>query len=224
MCKVFINSVSVFLTTHSTDLPAQSKQCPLLFYHDAKDLFDIIHYIENNSVELRTVFVIGKSQEKVKQDFFSYYKLIHSAGGVVFNDDNEVLLINRNNHWDLPKGKMEANETFTETALREVEEETGVSHLQIISPIMLADNSDNVTYHTYYDKKNRILKVTHWYKMLCQQHTAEDLKPQAEEGITEAVWVDQTKVTNEFYLNNSYGSIKDVLLSVLTNNSDVIGY
>lgn len=88
---------------------------------------------------------------------------------------------------------------------------------------MLADNNDNITYHTYYDKKNRVLKVTHWYKMLCQQYTPEDLKPQIEEGITEVVWVEETKVTNEFYLNNSYGSIKDVLLSALANHNN-IGY
>lgn len=213
MCKIFINNVPVFLTTNTTDLPPQTRQCPQLSYRHAKDLFDIIRYIENNSTELKTVFVIGNNQESVQQDFFSHYHLVHSAGGVVFNHNNQVLLINRNNHWDLPKGKMEANETFTETALREVEEETGIGNLSIVSPIMLDHNNANVTYHTYYEKNKRILKITRWYKMLCQQHTPEDLRPQLAEGITQVAWVDQTKVTDAFYLDNSYGSIKDVLLS-----------
>jgi 8-oxo-dGTP pyrophosphatase MutT (NUDIX family) len=39
----------------------------------------------------------------------------------------EFLLMKHPNRWDLPKGHCEAGESFEETALRETEEETGIS-------------------------------------------------------------------------------------------------
>jgi len=45
---------------------------------------------------------------------------------------NEILFIFRNGKWDLPKGKAEAKETINQTAIREVEEETGITGLSII--------------------------------------------------------------------------------------------
>ncbi len=54
----------------------------------------------------------------------------NSAGGVVFRKRNgkiEILMIeDRFDHWTLPKGKQEQGETDEETALREIEEETGI--------------------------------------------------------------------------------------------------
>ncbi|RZD38895.1 MAG: diadenosine tetraphosphate hydrolase [Methanobacteriota archaeon] len=63
-----------------------------------------------------------------------------SCGLVVFNS-NKILLLkySSNNtqgeggHWDFPKGHVEQNETELETALRELEEETGISKVEIIA-------------------------------------------------------------------------------------------
>ena len=52
-----------------------------------------------------------------------------AGGGKVYNPKNEILFIFRNGKWDLPKGKAEAKETINLTALREVEEETGITGL-----------------------------------------------------------------------------------------------
>ena len=51
-----------------------------------------------------------------------------AAGGVVVRD-GRVLVVHRPRYddWSLPKGKLRLGETWEEAALREVEEETGLS-------------------------------------------------------------------------------------------------
>jgi 8-oxo-dGTP pyrophosphatase MutT (NUDIX family) len=51
-----------------------------------------------------------------------------SAGGIVFNKAGQVLLIKVSGHeyWGFPKGNPYGNESFEETALREVKEEGGI--------------------------------------------------------------------------------------------------
>ena len=52
---------------------------------------------------------------------------IQAAGGVVLRD-GRVAVVHRPRYddWSLPKGKLDAGESFEEAALREVEEETGL--------------------------------------------------------------------------------------------------
>ena len=50
-----------------------------------------------------------------------------SCGAIIFNDKNEVLLIQQNSgNWGFPKGHMEKGETEVQTAIREIKEETNV--------------------------------------------------------------------------------------------------
>ncbi len=52
---------------------------------------------------------------------------VRAAGGVVARDGLIVLVHRpRYDDWTLPKGKLDAGESFEEAALREIEEETGI--------------------------------------------------------------------------------------------------
>lgn len=126
------------------------------------------------------------------------HRLIHAAGGVVFNEHNEVLMIYRLDKWDFPKGKVEAGEQYDEAALREVEEETG------LHGITLGDALPS-TFHTYTLHGEPILKETHWYRMSAP---AQPLTPQTEEDITQATWVPADQVHT--LLQNSYATLRDL--------------
>ncbi len=54
-------------------------------------------------------------------------KEVLSCGGVVFNDQGRVLLLRKEEErrWCIPKGHVEPGETPQETALREIQEESG---------------------------------------------------------------------------------------------------
>jgi 8-oxo-dGTP pyrophosphatase MutT (NUDIX family) len=110
-------------------------------------------------------------------------KTIDAAGGLLFrekDDQVEILLIFRNNVWDLPKGKKEADESYEECALREVSEETGLNDLQLKGH--LTD-----TYHEYEENGVGVGKTTRWYSMIATDPLA-DMQPQKEEGIMEVLW------------------------------------
>ena len=109
-------------------------------------------------------------------------------------------MIFRNGKWDLPKGKLEEDEDIKACAVREVEEECGISGLHITQkPID--------TYHTYELDGEKILKHTFWFKMNTNFNGI--LKPQTKEGITEVCWVNKEDITKK--LSNSYGNINQLL-------------
>ena len=130
--------------------------------------------------------------------------MIEAAGGLVFNKEEQILMIFRNGKWDLPKGKLEEGENKKQCAIREVEEECSIVGLDITEKII-------ETYHTYSLKGEEILKRTYWYKM--RTDFDGELSPQIEEGITKVSWVSKDKISEK--LTNSYGNISDVLKTTI---------
>ncbi len=122
---------------------------------------------------------------------------IAAAGGITLSNLDKILLIKRLNKWDFPKGKIEKGESIEIAALREVEEETGLTSLEIIKSL-------GVTNHTY--EMNGVLyeKTTHWFLMKGMEECT--VIPQIEEGITEVCWVSMVEV--EEYLKESYDTLK----------------
>lgn len=128
-----------------------------------------------------------------------HFKIILAAGGFVYTDQDKALLIYRRGKWDLPKGKLDEGETLEACALREVEEETGLQHIALKTPL-------TVTYHTYVENEVPVLKESHWYLM--HVNNPNELHPQTEEDIEKCEWVDFSNLSS--YMPQAHLSIRDV--------------
>lgn len=117
----------------------------------------LLHEIKKE--EFHAGVLWDKDLDKLKKVFFKHFTVIEAAGGIVQNSKKEILFIYRLDKWDLPKGKMEKSEKPHECAIREVEEETGVTRLSLKEKI-------GETYHTYDAFGKHFLKITHWYYMV----------------------------------------------------------
>jgi 8-oxo-dGTP pyrophosphatase MutT (NUDIX family) len=158
----------------------------------------LLHEIKKD--EFHAGVICNSDLDKLKKVFFKNFTLIEAAGGIVQNNKKELLFIYRLNKWDLPKGKMEKGESPAECALREVEEETGVTNLTI-------KKKAGETYHTYDQFGKHFLKITHWFYMTCSD--VQKLVPQTEEDIAEIKWVATKDIKAP--IANTYPSIKDIL-------------
>ncbi len=178
---------------------AKDKVLVVRYTGKSKTLLQCIDLMEKSS-RYDAVIIHSDDYRVLKDDFNSLFKKIYAAGGVVKNPKNEVLFIFRKKRWDLPKGKIDKGESKSEAALREVEEETGVSDLNLKSKIIK-------TRHTYKEGKKRILKIVYWYLM--ESDGREKPKPQIEENIEKAKWIEpgQLLTSNP----KMYRSIKEVL-------------
>jgi ADP-ribose pyrophosphatase YjhB (NUDIX family) len=159
---------------------------------------DLISLFEQSEALLH-IYIPTPDTEETYRRICSEFKEVNAGGGLVSNRRGDFLLISRNGYWDLPKGHQEKGEDIRTTALREVQEETGVKQLEIRNLICITD-------HCY--KRDGIwhLKHTWWYDMLYTDPT--DLTPQTEEDITKAAWVAKSSLPP--FLTRTYPSIAEV--------------
>lgn len=156
----------------------------------------------------------SEDYKTLQEEFFSFFKVVKAAGGVVKSGGNELLVIFRNGKWDLPKGKIDSvkksspknsskrTETNAEAAIREVMEETGLTQVNITKKLL-------PTFHIYTHKDSRILKKTYWFGMAAGVN--QPLIPQTDEGISIVQWI-KAKEVNKI-LENSFPSLKTLFLS-----------
>lgn len=196
MKKIYFNNRFIGIA----DLDDCTQDCSVeqITVTDYKDIPNLIKYFEE-SISQEVLILKSADKKALFEAFSGSFKRIDAAGGVVFNDEGEVLMINRLEKWDLPKGKVEKDEEIEAAAVREVEEECGISN--VILQGLIAS-----TYHVYFFKNEHVLKKTYWYGM--RYEGVEPLVPQIAEDIVEAVWVGQNEVDQ--YLQNTYETIRDV--------------
>lgn len=138
--------------------------------------------------------------EELKKAVWKKFQVIQAAGGIVLNDQQQLLFMFRRGKWDLPKGKLDKGESLEQCAVRETEEETGLKNVALKKHLI-------TTYHTYDENGKHILKETYWY-LLCAPGN-QSLTPQAAEQIDIVEWANPGDLSK--YLQNTYPSILDVL-------------
>ena len=186
MYQIFINNKPLYIVSSNTELKSISKANAhflLKIGSKGKHFLGAVNALRQNLTDF--VLWICKDENKDFGKLKRKFEYIEAAGGVVYNQNNELLCIKRLGFYDLPKGKIDAGETPTQAALREVEEECGISGLEITAALP-------ATYHIYEQNDRSILKKTHWFAMRYTQNEA--LTPQATEDITEAFWIKKTKL------------------------------
>lgn len=157
----------------------------------------IIEEMENP--EINAGVFLHKEEEAVLEAIKEHLTVVQAAGGLVHVHGEQVLLIYRRGKWDLPKGKLDEGEDLVTCAAREVAEETGVGGLRTEELLM-------VSYHTYHERDQFILKETYWYLMAAD--TPQPFIPQEDEDIEKCEWV---KIENLGpYLDNTYPTIVEV--------------
>ena len=190
MYKVFVNDKPLFLTNE-----AQKETDFQIFLLESIDINKLIVKLFQNKIEKAILY--HPDERLIMKTLKAKIPVVKAGGGLVYNKKGEVLFIFRNGKWDLPKGGTEKKETMEETAMREVEEETGVSGLSISKKLQK-------TYHVF--KRNGVykLKQTYWFEM---QSTFEGIPVgQAEEGIEKVEWIHPNDISK--ILENSYENIK----------------
>ena len=190
MYKVFVNDKPLFLTNEISK--ETNFQIFLLESIDIKQL--IVKMFQN---KIQKAYLYYPDEKEIMKTLKSKISVSKAGGGLVYNKEGAVLFIYRGGKWDLPKGGTEKGEDIEETAMREVEEETGVNKLKITKKLQK-------TYHVF--KRNGIykLKITHWFEM----HSDFDGIPigQLEEGIEKVAWILPSEMPE--ILKKSYENIK----------------
>ncbi len=190
MYKVFVNDCPIFLTENN-NISTNYKKVKF----NLTEIKSIINDLFQK--KLSGIYLICDHLENDWKQFQSLFKIQKAAGGKVLNIENEVLFIYRLNKWDLPKGKLEKGESIEQCAIREVEEECGISKLTIQNPL-------ETTYHIFERKNKTILKITYWFLM--RTSFTGELTPQTEEGIKKVIF--KNKVAVNAALHNTYENIK----------------
>lgn len=190
MYKVFVNDKPLFLTN-----TVEKETDFRMFLLESVDIEQLIVNMFNNKV--KKAFLYHPDEKETLKVLKEKIPVAKAGGGLVYNKKGEVLFIFRNGKWDLPKGGIEKHEEIEDTAMREVEEETGVSGLKITQKLQK-------TYHVFKRNGTYRLKVTHWFEMKTDFNGP--LFGQLEEGIEKVAWLNPEQIKEA--LTNSYENIK----------------
>lgn len=210
MYKVFIENRPIIICEKNKS----NFDCITLFSHQINSIReDVFPLFKQYSLKTPIIILAKDVDDEFNRLFVGYTQII-AAGGIV-RKEKKYLFIKRFGKWDIPKGKLEKKENPEIGAIREIEEECGISNPKIEGFICH-------TYHTYLDTykgKNKLtLKKTYWYAMTYDGD--EELKPQVDEGITKAKWFKKSKLDKVRF--NTYESILDVIETYFDDDEIVL--
>ena len=200
MYKVFINDKWIFFGDFQKNQFSENEEYEVL--KCSKDIiYNFSVMIKTGSFDKNIILDQASDIQKSFDFFLKQFIVLEAAGGIVYHSNKSFLMIKRFGIWDFPKGKIEENEKADYSALREVNEETGVDSLKIIRVLP-------IIYHTYRFGREWVVKKTHWFLM----HTDFNgiLIPQTEEDIQEVKWVSYLELPE--YLSNTYASLNELVI------------
>lgn len=140
-----------------------------------------------------SALVLRSTDSEQLWDWFrARYTFVQAAGGTVTDENGRLLVMHRRGMWDLPKGKVDKGEAIADAAVREVMEECGLKHVEIVKQGSGSRTPIAETWHTYEHKGEDFLKRTDWFLM--EASSREELVAEAEEDITEVKWMTDDEV------------------------------
>ncbi len=179
MYKIFFKDRVIFLVRDPELLISEDFNSVLKYANPGELKVFINNFLESDSIQRAMVYY--HNVDKLLQYFSKCFININAAGGLVWNGNySEFIGMWRRGFFDLPKGKVEKDETFAKAALREVEEECGITELKIMTAL-------TNTFHIYRINDNLILKKIRWYEMLYEGDSIPT--PQISEDIESVFWM-----------------------------------
>ncbi len=205
MYKIYINDIPLFLRGFEHYHSGDAKNLTAVYMNKPVTLLQYVDTLEKTNT-LESITIFSKDVQRLKNDFFDLYKIVEAAGGLVFNEKDELLVIFRRGHWDLPKGKIDFGETKEEASVREVMEETSLVDVK-------RNHFIGETYHTFQNRHGkRILKKSYWYEMEASHQKG---KPQKEEDIEIVEWEKPHSFLHNF--SPIYPNIKEIIHQYLNS-------
>jgi 8-oxo-dGTP pyrophosphatase MutT (NUDIX family) len=148
-------------------------------FNDTKELYKLIADFQADK-SIHCINIYASDITHLWKIFRIYFSEVGAAGGLVRHTTGRYLFIEKKGRLDLPKGHIEPGEQPEACALREVEEECGITGHSIVKVIP-------PSYHTYSWEGISFLKKTHWFLMKFDGKMITE--PQTEEGITKVEWL-----------------------------------
>lgn len=194
---IYLNERPLILCATPQVIPAAYEDADMFTSPDPVTIRETLQKLEEDQLPA-AVFIqadVARLFKLVEKNFTT----LVAAGGLITNQEGDILLMFRRGKWDLPKGKQDDGESLETCAVREVAEETGLHHITLEHKII-------ETFHYYPMKGKKVLKHTYWYKMA---FTGTELTvPQIEEDIMDIQWIKPENIAK--YLKFSYQNIIDV--------------
>jgi 8-oxo-dGTP pyrophosphatase MutT (NUDIX family) len=126
---------------------------------------------------------------------------------VIIDQHRRVLILKRKNEgtWVLPKGRREEGESLQETAVREVQEETGLHGLKVERRIGMVRYS-----FLWRPESVNYLKTVHYFLMALEEANG---TVRLEEDFSEHSWVDYEDAMKRLTFENDRRIVRSVLRS-----------
>ena len=216
MYVIGLNKALIYVLSNAEEFPHEEFASKIYYNPPIRKFIVYVNEIKKTDATGNFVFYM-------KEPYLAWFQVfskcipIKAAGLVAFYKGNDsskkVLMIKRRGIWDLPKGKVERNESYEETAIREFYEECGIpASVKIPEPLYLTR-----TYHIYTQNNMDFGKEVKWHAVLLNEKINE-FKPQKSEEITEVKWVSREEY--QIISVNTYPTIKDILYRFLVNDDE----